>query len=167
MMTLHFNISIQAPAQKVWSTLWNDASYRQWSTVFAEGSHAISDWKEGSTVRFMDGKGNGVYSIIQKKIPNQLMSLLNLGELFEGREQVVDERTSAMEWSGAVENYWLNEKNGRTALWVEMEVNESDAALFAQKFPEALEKIKMLAEDIPEAVSFFAEAPAPNYKLAV
>lgn len=146
MKTLHFNICIAAPAQKVWDTLWNDASYRQWSSVFAKGSHIKGDLSAGNRVRFMDGSGNGVYSMVNQNIPARLMSFINLGELFEGREQVVDERTSAQEWSGAVENYMLYEKKGGTSLWVELEVNNSDSAHFAEKFPEALEKIKTLAE---------------------
>ncbi len=146
MKTLHFNIHIEASAQTVWSTLWNDASYRQWSDVFAEGSHIKGELAEGKRIRFLDGNGNGVYGLVCKVIPNQLMSFINLGELFEEREQVIDERTSAREWSGAMESYMLHEKNGCTRLWLETEVNSSDAELFAQKFPKALDKIKALAE---------------------
>ncbi len=147
MKTLHFSTRIQAPAHRVWQTLWSDPSYGKWSSVFAEGSHLETDWSEGSRIYFLDGKNNGVYSIIQTCIPNRHLSVINLGELFEGREQVIDERTSAGEWSGAMENYYLNEKNGITALWVEMEADRQHAPLFAEKFPIALEKVKVLAEE--------------------
>lgn len=168
MRTLHFDICIAAPAQKVWDTLWNDASYRQWSSVFAPGSHAVSDWQEGSPVRFMDEAGNGVYSIIHKKVDHSHISFINLCELFEGREQVVDERTSAMDWSGAMESYWLNEKSGTTKLWVEMEVNKTDVPVFVEKFPKALENVKRLAEGmVMVPVPFYEESAAYDLQVAV
>jgi hypothetical protein len=165
MKTLHFNIHIQAPAQKVWNTLWSHTTYGQWSSVFAPGSRIETDWTEGSRIRFLDNDGNGVYSIIHKHIPNQHLSVINLGELFEGREQVVDERTSASLWSGAMENYYLNEKKGITSLWVELEVEKADAGRFAEKFPKALEKVKELAEErLPATVSAQQEV---EWRLAV
>jgi hypothetical protein len=163
MTTLHFDISIHAPACKVWDALWTDAGYRQWSSIFAPGSQAKSNWKEGSPVHFVDQAGNGVYSIIHKKVLHHHISFVNMCELFEGRMQVVDERTSAMEWSGAMENYWLNEKNGITKLWVEIQLSKTDAPVFAEKFPIALAKIKQIAEGIEEAVPFYQQ-PVP-YKL--
>ena len=147
MKTLHFSTYIQAPAEKVWDTLWNAKTYPHWSSIFAQGSRIETDWTEGSRIRFLDKAGNGVYGIVHKHIPNKLVSILNLGELFEGREQIVDERTSASEWSGAIENYCLNEKRGITSIWVELEVSKNDAQLFAEKFPKALAKIKAMAEE--------------------
>lgn len=167
MTTLHFNICINAPASKVWSTLWDDASYPQWSSVFAAGSRARSDWEEGSPVHFTDQAGNGIYSIIHKKVLHHHMCFVNMCELFEGRMQVVDERTSALEWSGAMENYWLNEKNGITKLWVEMQVSKADAVVFAEKFPAALQKIKQLAEGIELAAPFYKYALPYELPLAV
>ena len=45
-----FKILIDAPPEKVWNVLWNDASYPQWTSAFAEGSKVETDWKEGSKV---------------------------------------------------------------------------------------------------------------------
>lgn len=146
METLHFDLYVNAPAERVWSALWDKNNYPEWSAVFAPGSHIRGQLSQGSRVRFLDRSGNGVYSIVNRHIPNKLMSFINLGEVFGGREQIVDERTSALEWSGAMESYHLHEKNGRTRLWVEIEVNKNDALLFAKRFPKALEKVKSLAE---------------------
>jgi uncharacterized protein YndB with AHSA1/START domain len=35
---LHFSIDIAAPRDKVWRALWDDARFRDWTSVFAEGS---------------------------------------------------------------------------------------------------------------------------------
>lgn len=48
MTTLEFKIEINAPKEKVWDILWNDATYKQWTSVFCEGNYVVSDWKEGS-----------------------------------------------------------------------------------------------------------------------
>lgn len=65
MEKLDFSIDINAPKEKVWNVLWNDATYPQWTAVFTEGSHAESDWKEGSQILFLDGKGDGLVSKIE------------------------------------------------------------------------------------------------------
>src|SRR5258706_121535 len=64
MKKLEFTVKINAPAAKVWSSLWNDETYRKWTSAFSEGSHAESDWKEGSRILFLDGKGDGMFSLI-------------------------------------------------------------------------------------------------------
>lgn len=46
MTTLDFNSNIKASAAKVWQVLWNDSTYRKWTSAFHEGSYAVSDWKE-------------------------------------------------------------------------------------------------------------------------
>jgi len=43
METIEFKIEINAPKQKVWEVLWNDATYRKWTNVFCEGTYALSD----------------------------------------------------------------------------------------------------------------------------
>ena len=52
-----FNIAIDAPREKVWETLWNDSSYREWTSVFSEGSKVETDWQIGGKVLFLDGQG--------------------------------------------------------------------------------------------------------------
>ncbi len=140
MKTIKFTTKINAPKEKVWDTLWNDATYRQWTSVFSNDSHAVSDWKEGSNIQFIDGKGDGMFSIIVKKIPNQQMSFKHLGELKNGVEEKKD-------WAGAMENYFLSEKNGVTELTIEMDSNEEFEKYFSETFPKAVELIKEIAED--------------------
>jgi len=134
-----FTININAPKEKVWDTLWNDATYRQWTSVFAADSHAVSDWNEGSDIKFIDGKGDGMFSIIEKKIPNRQMSFKHLGEIKNGVETSGD-------WAGAMENYYLTESNGVTELSIEMDVNEEFEKYFAETFPKAIELIKQISE---------------------
>ena len=140
MKTTKFTTKINAPKEKVWDTLWNDSTYRQWTSIFAADSHAVSDWKEGSNIQFIDGKGDGMFSIIEKKIPNEQMSFKHLGELKNGIQEKKD-------WAGAMENYFLSETNGVTELTMEMDINEEFEKYFSETFPKAIELIKQIAEN--------------------
>jgi uncharacterized protein YndB with AHSA1/START domain len=140
-----FSIKINAPREKAWNVLWNDATYRMWTGVFSEGSHAVTDWEEGSKVLFVSSDGGGMFSMIAKKVPNEFMSFKHLGVVKNGEEVPADEESN--KWSGAMETYTLKETGGETELIVEMDVTEEFESYFNETFPKALEKVKELAEN--------------------
>ncbi len=144
MIHLSFKTEIAASADKVWEILWNDATYRQWTSVFSEGSYAVSDWKEGSSIKFLGPDGGGMYSIIEKSIPGKFMSFKHLGEMKKGMEQPIDDETK--KWSGAMENYTLYETNGSTELTVDLDITEEFQDYFSKTFPKAIEKVKEISE---------------------
>ena len=109
METKQFKRTIAAPPEKVWSTLWDDATYREWTSVFAEGSRAETDWKKGSKVLFLDGKGSGMVSTILENKPNEFMSFKHLGIVKDGVEDTTSAETE--EWANAVESYTLKGVN--------------------------------------------------------
>lgn len=150
MQQLDFTVQINAPKAKVWSTLWNDDSYRKWTAVFHEGSHAQTDWQEGSKVLFLDSTGQGgMSSVIARLIPNEFMSFQHLGIVKDGVEDFAT--AEAKGWSGAMENYTLQEKNGSTELRVEVDSSDSGDSnfvdYFRETFPKALQRVKELAEE--------------------
>lgn len=147
MENLQFKKSINAPADKVWKALWEDENYREWTTPFAAGSEAISDWKEGSTVQFLDGKGSGMVSEITKSIPNEFMSFKHLRSIKDGKEVMDDPKDK--EWAGSLENYTLKESNGKTELTVDLKfkgMDEKMMSYFEDTWPGALDKLKEVAE---------------------
>jgi len=149
MKQLDFTVQINAPQAKVWSTLWNDDTYRKWTAVFHEGSQAQSDWKEGSKILFLDESGQGgMSSMIARLIPNEFMSFQHLGIVKDGMEDFTT--AEAKGWSGAMENYTLLEKDGGTELRVEVDSSDSDehnfVDYFQETFPKALQRVKELAE---------------------
>lgn len=145
MKRLNFSTQIIASKEKVWSILWDDASYRKWTSVFDPGSYAVSDWEEGSKVLFLSGNGNGMYSSIEQKIPYELMAIKHNGMVKDGKEMPVDEETK--KWAGAIETYLLKETAGATELTVNIDVTEDMETYFNDKFPDALDKVKSLAEE--------------------
>ncbi len=150
MKKLNFAIQINAPKAQVWQTLWDDKSYRQWTSVFQEGSYAESDWQEGSKIFFMDGKGNGMTSRIARKIPHEFMSFEHLGVVKNGNEDFESAKTEG--WSGSLENYTLIENGNTTDLKVTLDADDNFENYFSEKFPMALDKVKALAEGTEKTV---------------
>ncbi|HEX8332923.1 MAG TPA: SRPBCC domain-containing protein [Segetibacter sp.] len=144
MEKLHFTQTINAPKEKVWSTLWEDETYRKWTSAFSPSSYAESDWKEGSKILFLDGNGSGMVSKIEANKPNEFMSFKHLGEVKNGVEDT--ESDAVKGWAGALENYTLKEAEGKTELAVEMDVHPEYKDMFMKMFPNALEQVKILSE---------------------
>lgn len=144
MEKITFSQRIAATKEKVWSVLWDDATYRKWTSVFSESSHAETDWKEGSKVLFIDDERNGMVSIIETLRPNS-MSFRHIGELKNGIEDTESE--SVKVWAGSHENYNLHDVEGKTVLTVEMDISNDIKEYFLKTFPKALELVKLLAEE--------------------
>lgn len=144
MQKKEYKITINAPREKVWQVLWNDATYREWTAPFAEGSNVQSpdtEWKKGSKILFVDGQGQGMVSRIADLRENEYMSFEHLGVVKDGVED-----TTATDWSGAHENYTLTGKDGSTDLIVDMDISEEHAEYFEKTWPQAMNKIKQLSE---------------------
>lgn len=144
MEKINFDVDIKSPKEKVWEVLWGDDTYRKWTSVFSEGSHAVTDWNEGSKILFLDGKGSGMVSKIESKKQNEFMSFKHLGEVKDEVEDTTSEKVQG--WAGALENYSLKETNGITALTVTLDINDDFKDYFMNTFPKAMEQIKILSE---------------------
>jgi uncharacterized protein YndB with AHSA1/START domain len=155
MEKLHFSIKISAPQQKVWETMLNDATYRQWTAVFNPegGSYYEGDWSEGSTMRFLgpDENGNirGMFSRVKESRPYDFICIQNLGEIIGNEERIWPvAETPGQE---ALESYTFNKSDDGTEVVIDMVWQESDKTkgfkeMFEGLWPKALEKLKQLAE---------------------
>ncbi|WP_294297702.1 SRPBCC domain-containing protein [uncultured Chryseobacterium sp.] len=140
MEKLHFDIQIKAEAIKVWSVLWDDFSFRQWTSAFTEGSFYQGNLQEGATIKFLDAKNNGMYSKIVKLVPNEEIIFRHLGEIYEGIETPRD-------LGDAMESYRLSEDENITHLEVDIQTAEEFKSFFEEKFPDALSNVKHLSEN--------------------
>lgn len=146
MEKIHFTTRINAPKEKVWKVLWDDASYREWTKAFSEGSFAETDnWRQGTEVKFLSPSGDGMISKVAENRPNEYMSFEHLGMIMNGKEDRDSEKVR--EWAGAKENYTLKENGGSTELNVDMDISEEYKEMFTQMWPKALEKVKELSEE--------------------
>jgi uncharacterized protein YndB with AHSA1/START domain len=145
---IRFDITINAPADKVYRLMLNDESYRRWTSVFNPHSHYKGSWNKGSKILFIgsDDKGNtgGMVSRIAENIPNKFVSIEHLGVL-EGEKEITS-GPAVDSWAGAKENYSFDESNGLTKLSVEMDSNEEFKSYFNETWPKALKVVKEMCE---------------------
>ena len=146
MEKMTFKTEINATAEKVWSVLFGETTYPLWANVFSEGSKAETDWKKGSKALFIDPSNRGMVSKIAESIPYKFLSIEHLGMYDNGKEDYESEEVK--KWAGAMENYTLEEENGKTKLTIHMDMNNDPnmVAFFEKTWPTALAKVKELAE---------------------
>jgi uncharacterized protein YndB with AHSA1/START domain len=141
---LHYTIDIDAPRERVWAVLWDDKTYRDWSSAFMEGSHLAGELKEGNKVQFLDPSGSGMASIVEKKVPNERMTFRHVGEIKDGKEH-----PARPSWANAHEEYVLRDNGRGTTLTVDADSADEYKEMFEKAFPKALQRLKELATQQP------------------
>lgn len=140
---LEFTIEINATKEKVWSTLWDDHTFREWANNIDEGTYMKGEMKEGNVVEFISSvNGYGVSSLIEKMIPNTYVFFKHYADT-----QDSGQKEREKEWSGLTESYSLTEINGITILVAKTDVPENLVEMFTTSIPKALSRIKTLAEN--------------------
>jgi hypothetical protein len=145
MQTLHFSIFIEAPKEKVWNTMLEDATYREWTKHFSPGSYYQGDWSEGSKMLFLGpnpetGEEGGMVSRVKENRPYEYISLEHYGEIHNGVEKPWGEGLVSYE------NYTFVEKEEGTEVFVEMTNVPDEYNEMADMWPTALEALKVLSE---------------------
>lgn len=142
MKKMQFSIEIKASKEKVWNTLWEDATFRDWAGIIDEGTYIKGEIKEGNEIQFISSEnGYGVTSLVAICRPNAFVLFRHSADTQERGEQ---EREK--EWTGGEESHSLTEKDGVTTLTVEFDVPTELEETFNDRFPRALERVKALAE---------------------
>ena len=145
MVTLNFSVNISAPAEKVWKSLWEPENYKKWTAAFNPGSYYKAEkFAEGERIHFLCD-GNGMYSQIQRLIPDKYLAFQHIGNITNYEEQPVDKETSA--WTGAIETYTLTEIENGTALRVALDTDGEYEEFMNRVFAQALELVKEIAEN--------------------
>lgn len=150
MATLNYSISINAPKEKVWHTMLDLETYKQWTGPFYPGSYYVGSWEKGDSIKFVaetDGKTNGLYGKIVENALYQYVSVEYIGQIIDGEIDTVSDESKP--WIGAHENYRFTETNGVTTVDVELssDINEVDfAEMFDEMWPKSLKELKKLCE---------------------
>lgn len=149
MRKLHFEVLIAAKPEAVWDAIVDDKKYREWTSVFQEGSHFEGGWNEGDKIQFLTlnekGEKEGMFSEIAESKKYSFISIRHLGNISGGKEDTTSE--VAKKWVPAYENYTLTPEGDNTKFEVNM-VNVDDAFydMFKDVWPKALEKLKQVVE---------------------
>ncbi len=150
MQKIHFTIHIDAPREKVWDTMLQDATYRQWTKAFGENSRYVGDWSEGSKILFLgsDENGNeadmGMVSRIKVNRKHEFISIEHVGMISNGIEDTTSDE--AKKWAPAFENYSFVDKDGGTELSVDLDVADEFKDMFEDSWPKSLQALKELCE---------------------
>lgn len=139
---MQFEIIIRAPRNKVWDTLWQGATFRQWAGLIDPGTYMVGELVKGKEIQFISAEnGYGVTSLVEKVTANEFLLLKHSADT-----QDTGERERAREWTGGKETYSLTEENGSTTLTVIVDVPLEMEEYFKDAYPKAFQKVKELAE---------------------
>ncbi|MEG2045734.1 MAG: SRPBCC domain-containing protein [Comamonas sp.] len=142
---LYFAVSIAAPRPKVWETMLSPDGYRDWTSVFCEGSTYEGSWEQGAKIRFLAPNGDGMTSEIAERREGQLLSIRHLGEVRNGVDDTQSPQVQA--WAPAYENFHLRDlPAGGTELRVELDTVADYAQYMHDTYPRALQRLKALCE---------------------
>lgn len=147
MKKLEFKTEINAKREKVWKTMLDHDTYREWTNVGWPGSDYKGRWKQGEDIRFVgsgENQGGTFANLVEVREPEYLLArhtaiILANGELDSTSED-------AKGWVGTTEEYTFTEKNGKTELKVVITTNPAWESMFADSWPAALEKLKEISE---------------------
>lgn len=136
---------IQAVPQTVWETMLSDATYRDWTSAFAEGSYFEGSWEQGQQIRFLSPQGGGMAAVIEESRPHSFLSIRHIGMVKEGG--LIDSTSDEVKkWAPAFENYHFTPIAGGTEVRVEMDVTPEWETYMQQAWPKALARLKELCE---------------------
>lgn len=144
MKTQHFDIFIQAPRERVWTTMLQSPTYEQWTSAFCQGSRFEGSWKAGDVIRFLDPAGNGMVSEIAEHRPAEFVSIRHLGFIENGQEDTTSDAVRA--WAPCFENYTFSDEGTGTRVNVDADVFGGHEDMMAASWPRALQSLKALCE---------------------
>jgi uncharacterized protein YndB with AHSA1/START domain len=141
MKEMQFTVEIHATKQKVWDTLWQDQTFRQWAGIIDPGTYMVGGLKEGNEVQFISGNGYGVTSLVEELTPGEFLLLRHHADTQESGKREREDQ-----WTGGKESYSLSEQDGATTLTAAFDVPPELEEMFKDLYPKALERVKELAE---------------------
>lgn len=144
MKKIEKSVVINTSKEKLWEVLTRDTYTRDWYSIFSPGSHAITDWKEGSAVHFIDGSNNGMAARISESIPGKSLVITFTGQVINGKEDL--ESPEALKYKGGHETYRITEENGKVRLDISSDMDESMFEMMSGLWEKAFERLKQLAE---------------------
>jgi len=139
MKLLEFTKQINAAPEKVWEVLFTQDGYRKWSSAMNEGTYFEGNWEQGSIMRFLDPKNNGMYNLVEENVPNKVLKMKHLGWILDGE-------LSPQGWEDSTVHYLLEPNENGTLLTAQVNSLDEFVDFFNTKYPQNFENIKKLSE---------------------
>ena len=149
MKKLRYEITINATREKVWQAVTGNKTYSEWTAAFNPTSYFEGSWNEGDNIRFLgvddEGKTGGMLSMIEKSEQPSYLSIKHYGQIVKGIEDTSSDEVKA--WAPMHENYTLEKINDNSTRFIaELDSNEAWDAMMNEMWPNALKKLKEIAE---------------------
>lgn len=148
MKKLTYQIKIDAPVSRVFKTMLDKETYKQWTSAFNPSSDFEGVWEKGQRIHFTgvneNGEKGGMVAEIAEYIPNSYVSIRHLGILDKGQE--ILSGPTVEDWAGALENYSFSAIEGQTLLKVDVDTNDEYIDYFNEAWPDALQLLKEISE---------------------
>jgi uncharacterized protein YndB with AHSA1/START domain len=142
---LEYKVVISAPAKKVWETMLQEETYKQWVAKSWPDSFYEGKWIKGEKIRFIGPDGSGTLADLVEVKPYERIFARHVAVLGPGG---TEDRTSevAKGWIGITEEYKFSEQAGKTTVTVSIETNPEWRKMFDDGWPTALQELKRIAE---------------------
>jgi uncharacterized protein YndB with AHSA1/START domain len=148
MEVLHFETLINAPVHNVYTTMTDNKSYSEWTSVFNPTSRFEGSWEKNTKMIFLgdeeNGRTMGMIAKIAENIPDRFICLEYIGMIKNGEEVFCGKEVE--EWLGGNEKYIFEDQDGRTLLRIEVDADEKFIGYFKETWPKALQKLKSICE---------------------
>lgn len=145
MKHIEFTTQIAADKQKVWNTMLQPETYKQWTSVSWPGSTFDGRWDKGENLRFVSPGQGGTMATVLENVPYESILAKHVAVINpDGSE----DRSSdvAKGWIGITERYTFTERNGKTTVRVAIETRPEWESMFQDGWPAALKELKKICE---------------------
>jgi uncharacterized protein YndB with AHSA1/START domain len=146
MKKIEYKTEIAAKRDKVWNTMLQPDTYREWVNAGWPGARYEGNWKQGENIRFLGGEQSGgtMASLIEVRQPEYIKAKHIAVINGDGSEDRTSEQAKG--WIGTTEEYTFTEKNGKTELKVVVNTTPEWESMFNEGWPDALKKLKEICE---------------------
>ena len=146
MKKLTFKIDIGASRKKVWDTMLNPVTFKEWANAGWPGAYFEGNWKQGEKIRFLSPGRGGTLAMLVEEKPYEFILAKHIAVIDSNGSE---DRNSdeARNWIGTTEAYTFIEKNGKSRLQVEMSTAPEWEKMATDGWPKALAKLKEICEN--------------------
>ncbi|USD65465.1 SRPBCC domain-containing protein [Vibrio sp. SCSIO 43136] len=147
MLSRVYKKAITASPQKIWQVLTEKAHYQRWASVFSPGSTLQGEWKEGAQVCFFDPELGGTIAEVDVWSPEQELVIRHIA-LVDKDGQKNRSGEMADKWIGSLEKYQIHQQGLQATLVVEVTTHPDFMPMFEEGWPEAMERILFMSEEL-------------------
>lgn len=145
MEKLIFKTEIDANREKVWQTMLQPDTFKEWTNVSFPGTYYIGNWKQGEKIQFTGPGGGGTVATIDElKLFDHILARHTAVLNTDGTEDL--DSDIAKGWIGTTERYSFTEQNGKTQITVEVHTTPEWAGMFNNSWPASLQELKKICE---------------------